>query len=305
VINDLSSYSGLSVAADGSSFVSVRNETRSRIWAIPDGVMERAHEITAGAGTDDGVAGLAWSPDGRIVYAASTSGNQDIWIMNPDGSNRVQLTNDAANDGLPLLTPDGKAIVFISEREGGRRLWKMNIDGSSQMKLGSGVVAYRPTMSSDGKWVYYSDPTKQSFRIPIDGGTPESLLGELTAGGRPLPPAFHEPLPSPDGKAIAGHYQDPEKNAERVVVLSLEAATPERRYQNVRASERWSADGKSLLFNDRVNLFRQPLSGGAPIQITKFTGDTIFAFDVSRDQKQMAVVRGQIVSDVVLVARKK
>jgi Tol biopolymer transport system component len=85
VTNDLSTYSGLSVSGDGSSFVSVRIETRSRIWTLAVGSMAAAREISAGAGTDDGVAGLAWTPDGRIVFASSASGNSDIWIMDADG----------------------------------------------------------------------------------------------------------------------------------------------------------------------------------------------------------------------------
>ena len=170
ITSDLSPYSGLSVAADGASFVSVRHETRSRIWAIPDGNMDRAHEVTTGAGTDDGVTGLAWTPTGRLVYAASTSGNLDIWIMDADGANRVQLTNAPEDDTLPIVTPDGSTIVFISERDGVHTLWRMDVDGSAQSKLGVGPVAFRPVMSFDGKWVYYSDPKRQNFRIPVRRG---------------------------------------------------------------------------------------------------------------------------------------
>ena len=306
VTNDLSTYSGVGLSADGSSFVSVRNETRTRVWAIQDNDLTRAHEITAGAGTDDGVMGLAWTPDRRLVYASSATGNTDIWIMNLDGSNRVQLTNSTAADEAPQVSADGKTIVFVSERDGPRTLFRMNIDGSGQAKLGAGVVAYRPVISFDGAWVYFSDPKKQNFRIPLAGGTPELLLAELTAAGRKLPPAFHEPVPSPDGRAIAGHYQDPDKNGERIVVLSTDAGAPERRFPNMRANARWAPDGRSLISHDRVNLFQQPLSGaGGPRQITNFTGDTIFTFAMAGDQKQLALVRGQVVSDVVLVTRKK
>jgi Tol biopolymer transport system component len=305
VTNDLSSYSGLSVSADGRSFVSVRAELRSRIWAIPEGETDRAAEITAGAGTDDGVPGLAWTPDGRIVYAATTSGNSDIWIMNADGSNRVQVTNAPGEDVQPLVTPDGAAVVFGSEREGARTLWRMNIDGSVQQRLGAGPVGYRPVLSFDGQWVYYSDPQRQNFRIPVAGGTPEPLLAELTAAGRPLPPAFHEPVPSPDGRSVAGHYQDTEQRGERMVVLSLDPDASERRFPNVPPNARWAPDGRSLIFNDGVNLWRQPIAGGNPVQITRFTGDETFSFAVSADQHRWALVRGQVDSDVVLVSERQ
>ena len=224
--------------------------------------------------------------------------------MDADGANRVQLTNAPEDDTLPIVTPDGSTIVFISERDGMHTLWRMNVDGSAQAKLGVGPVAFRPVVSFDGKWVYYSDPKRQNFRVPVGGGTAEPLLGELTAGGRSLPPAFHEPMPSPDGRAVAGHYLDPGKQSERIAVLSVDAEAPERRFPEVPANARWAPDGRSLIFSNRVNLFRQPIGGAAAAQITRFTGDTIFSFAVSTDQKQWALVRGQVVSDVVLVAKR-
>ena len=39
--------------------------------------------------------GVAWTPDGRIVYTTEASGNPDVWIMNADGTRRVQLTSTA------------------------------------------------------------------------------------------------------------------------------------------------------------------------------------------------------------------
>jgi Tol biopolymer transport system component len=164
-------------------------------------------------------------------------------------------------------------------------------------------VAFRPVISFDGKWVYFSDSTRQNFRIPVAGGAVEPLLGELTEGGRALPPLFHEPSPSPDGRSIAGHYQDPELNGERIAVLSLDSTT-EHRFQNVPANARWAPDGKSLIFQKNGNLHRQPIPDGSPVQITKFTPEQIFAFAVSPSQKQWALVRGQVVSDVVLVSRR-
>lgn len=304
ITNDLSTYAGLSVSKDGLAFLSVRVETRSKIWAIANGDMAAPQEVSVGAGTDDGVAGLAWLADGRLVYAASTSGNFDIWVMNADGSNRVQLTSDPADDYVPIATPDGRTIVFVSGREDGRTLWRMNADGSAQTRLGVGRVAYRPVVSFDGQWVYFSDSARQNFRIPIAGGAVEPLLGELTEGGRALPPLFHEPSPSPDGRSIAGHFQDANMQGERIAVLSLDSAD-ERRFLTVPANAQWAPDGRSLLFRRAGNLYRQPIPDGPQVQLTKFTPEQIFSFAVSADQKQWALVRGQVVSDVVLVTQRQ
>ena len=158
VTNDLSTYSGLSLSKDGHTFVSVRNELRARIYVVPDGDAARARPITAGASIDDGVRGVAWTPDGRIIYTSSGAGDTDIWVMNADGTNRVQLTTTRGNDIWPRVTADGKFVAYISEGEGTRGLWRMDIDGGRPRRLAEGSVTYRPVLSADSATVYYSDP---------------------------------------------------------------------------------------------------------------------------------------------------
>jgi Tol biopolymer transport system component len=67
----------------------------------------------------------------------------------------------------------------------------------------------------------------------------------------------------------------------------------------------WSADGKQVLYVDTrngvSNIWSQPITGGTPKQLTNFKSDLIFAFDLSRDGKQLAVSRGSVSNDVVLI----
>ena len=90
-----------------------------------------------------------------------------------------------------------------------------------------------------------------------------------------------------------------------MAVLSLDEATPERRFPNTPPNARFAPDGKSLIYSDGVNLWRQPIDGGSPSQITRFTGDQIYSFAVSADQTRWALVRGQVDSDVVLVTDRR
>ena len=67
----------------------------------------------------------------------------------------------------------------------------------------------------------------------------------------------------------------------------------------------WTADGKALLYTksdqDVWNIWMQPVAEGPPKQVTQFTSDRIFAFDVSADGKRLALARGVINNDVVLI----
>jgi len=69
---------------------------------------------------------------------------------------------------------------------------------------------------------------------------------------------------------------------------------------------RWSPDGKglqSLVTRDGVtNIWEQPLAGGKPKQVTKFTSGLMIDFDWFPDGKQLLLTRGELNSDVVLLS---
>ena len=308
VTNDLSTYAGISLTADGKSFVSVRSELHSRVWIL-DAAGGESRVISSGAGADDGVNGLAWMADGRLVYTSASGGNLDIWLMDADGRTRVQLTSDKAHDSWPAVTPDGRRIVFVSERGAARGLWVMGTDGSEQRRIGSVTVNSEPGLSADDKWVYFTAAGGRNFRIGIDGGEPVPLEVSAPAGSAasPLPQGFHEPVASPDGRMVAGHYSSRDPRGERIAVVPLDG-TPPKLFPNVPVLAEWSGDGKSLLYlvtrDGGTNLWRQPIAGGPAAPLTRFPDERIFRFSASPDQKRWAIVRGNIASDVVLVSER-
>lgn len=79
-----------------------------------------------------------WSPLGdRIAYVSQEPGNDEIYVTDPEGANKMRLTHNGWEwDKHPTWSPDGSQIVFYSNRDVGRRqLWIMEADGSNQRRL--------------------------------------------------------------------------------------------------------------------------------------------------------------------------
>jgi TolB protein len=96
-----------------------------------------------------------WSPDGqRLLYCRNedstgvVSNNWDIWVMNRDGSRRVQLTHDLARDYPTAWSPDGSRIAFFSDRGGHGASYVMEADGSGVTR-----VTDDAGLSSIGAWL--------------------------------------------------------------------------------------------------------------------------------------------------------
>ncbi|MGD8399057.1 MAG: tetratricopeptide repeat protein, partial [Anaerolineae bacterium] len=73
--------------------------------------------------------------DEQIAFMSNREGNWEIYLIGLDGTGLQRLTNNAANDGLPTWSPDGRTIAFVSDQGGGWAVWAMSLDGSNRRKL--------------------------------------------------------------------------------------------------------------------------------------------------------------------------
>lgn len=131
----------------------------------------------------------------KIVFASAQDGDRDIYLMNPDGSEKVNLTRHPADDVSPVWSPTGEQILFVSNRDGVKDLFLMDANGSNVRKVfDKSAIRRRPTWSPDGKQIVYNYGQPGSGLIyigSIDGEKEEKVV------------IGHNPAWSPDGKEIA------------------------------------------------------------------------------------------------------
>ncbi|MEO2004758.1 MAG: cohesin domain-containing protein, partial [Candidatus Poribacteria bacterium] len=78
------------------------------------------------------------SPDGaKILFVSDADGDSDIYVMDVDGTNRVNLTANSVTDGVPSWSPDGSRIVFDRNTTGTWDLFSMAADGTDEVQLTS------------------------------------------------------------------------------------------------------------------------------------------------------------------------
>ncbi|HVH59206.1 MAG TPA: protein kinase, partial [Candidatus Sulfotelmatobacter sp.] len=137
ITGDVSSYLSLSVASDSGSFLAVQGDINVNLWVGPASDPDAAVQITSGR--MDGMNGLAWTTDGRIVYQGNIGDTYQIWMVNADGSAAHQLTNDRYFHTHPTVCESGRSIVFESDPAGTSHLFKVDLDGNNLTQITNGA----------------------------------------------------------------------------------------------------------------------------------------------------------------------
>lgn len=303
--NDVNDYVGVSLTQGGGVLASVKTETRTTLSvAAPDDLLH-AQPIATGVFAPATLGlGLTWTPDGRLIFPSLRSGAWNLWVTDVNGHQRRRLT--FTSEGLnaePSVSADGRTIVFASNRNGGyRHIWRMTIDGADQTQLthGTGPEGVGQ-VSADGRSVFYISSMTASGqtlqRVPIEGG-PSTRVSDDNA--------FGPPSVSPDGQHIALSTQDPVSH--QIARLGVVSPITGRTVQVLggtrpRPPYHWTPDGHTITHLDdtETTIWAQPLDGGPPKALVKFTDEQrIFAYAWAKDG-QLAVVRGTVMRDVVLL----
>ena len=303
ITKDPNEYSTISSTSDSSALLTVKVELPSTIWVMPSNNSDKATALAMSE--NKGVSGIEWLSDSVLIYVAQGIDGFNIWSENTTDGRTSQLTSSGSSSYQPDVSPDKRYIAFVSNRSGSLNIWRMNADGTNQVQLTNGKYEDMPQIISDGKWVVYHSAQKDGkiWKVPIDGGASIPLVSQEA-----LYPAV-----SPDGTTLAAFVWDQSSNSKlELGVFSLGQGTPIKSFvlpPTVKISMnklRWSPDGQGLVFvnneNGVSNLWIQPLDQTTPKPLTHFTESRLlFDFAWSPNSQQLACVRGDTVSHVVLI----
>ena len=92
----------------------------------------------------------------KIALASNRDGNWDIYLMNPDGSEVINLTQHPATDYYPVWSPTGAQLLFVSFRDGPASLYLMDADGANVRRVSDQILTrLRAAWAPDGGGIAY------------------------------------------------------------------------------------------------------------------------------------------------------
>lgn len=238
----------------------------------------------------------------RIVFESTNGGStwtpHDLYIMNSDGTNQVNLTDTPEiDDHYPVFSPDGTKIAFHA----GGGLWDsqiyvMNADGTNKVNITNlpGTYSCCPDWSPDGQKITFTSTRSGDWEIYVmnaDGSNPQNLTNS---------PGFdHISFFSPDGTKLLFSSQRATPELNQVYVMGADGSNPTRLTHTdnlFSGTGNWSPDGTKIAYfsgdligcggEDCYEIYIMNADGSNPVRLT-FDNQTDFLPKWSPDGTQL------------------
>jgi len=140
---------------------------------------------------------LAQAPQkAQIAFCSERDGNGEIYVMDIDGKNQRNITNNPAKDDYPSWSPNGQRIAFTSNRDGNGEIYVMDPDGKNQRNLTNNPLGDGgPSWSPDGQRIAFTsnrDGNSEIYVMDADGNNQTRLTNNPAEDLNPdwFDPAF-------------------------------------------------------------------------------------------------------------------
>jgi Tol biopolymer transport system component len=298
-------FDSISATKDSSILAAVSLDLRSSIWVADASHLDEPRRLMPQA---EDIRSLSWSGD-DIIFPSSRTGNVNLSHIGKDGNVETLATPEQCVEKEPVSLEQERAVIYSSNCATGGddfNLWRLDLGSGKRLQVTNGSnYDKEPDVSADGQWVVYTSWPSNSpsvWKAPLRGGTPVPVSAQQA----------QYPFVSPDGKQIVCQIR--EFNAMwHVAILSLENGVVLKEFSELPINGfkstpvRWSPDGSALDYvavqGGSSNIWRQPLNGGAPRQLTRSAEDSIIYFAWNRSGTKLAYIRGRADSDVMLFRR--
>lgn len=215
----------------------------------------------------------AYSPDGSRIAFIKSDGDNEVYVMNADGSGLTQLTFDTANEQAPSWSADGSKIGFSSDAGGVTQIYTVPAAGGTPTPLTSGSAAnFAPAWSPTGSKIAFTsrrDGHNEIYVMNADGTGQTRLTNDLATS--------YDPSWSPDGTKIAFTRNEAFLD---VYVMNADGTSPVNLTPNTASTSEYAAafspDGSKIVFigdaTDGTDVFIMNPDGTSPTNITNSMG---------------------------------
>jgi TolB protein len=214
------------------------------------------------------------SPGGQtIAFASDRDGNREIYVMDINGENVRNLTQNTAEDYRPSWSPDGETLLFESTREGERRLYAMLIATGQITMLSPNLGApCCVDWSSNGRQIVFSARISDNYDIFVINLDGTGLVNLTNAPGDDINPAWQ-----PNGSTIV--FESNRTGIAQIYSVQIDGSNFRSLTQgeNESIQPSWTPDGSQILFSSFADgyfqLFIMTADGVNPRSLVGPEGD--------------------------------
>lgn len=216
----------------------------------------------------------------HIYFVSDRSGQKEIWVMDPDGSNQKQITrSNLSATGAPAVSPDGSEVACTAYpgKDKPARIFLFSVDPVRQLTFlnPEGNYTAHPSFTPDGKQVVFDSSANDSYRIYIanvDGGG-----AKVVSSSKAIQV---EPKVNPKNPSLIAFTSD-RSGTPQIYTMNSDGGDPERVTNGIgeAVNPAWNPDGEHLAFAwtqgyapGSFNIFWMEVASHRYVQLTKDAG---------------------------------